>query len=131
VAGVAYLDTSALAKLVLEEPGSWELAEFVRERSVVSSDLSRVELPRTIRRLGLGERALALGLDLLRRVVLLKLDRATLSTASGVEPVTLRSLDAIHLASALSVPELEVFVTYDRRLASAAQDAGLRVEAPA
>jgi len=131
VAGIAYLDTSALAKLILVEPGSWGLGDLARDRPVVSSDLARVELPRAIRRFEVGGRAAQLTDGLLRRIVLLKLDRATLTRAAEIEGAGLRSLDAIHLASAMSVPELEVFVTYDRRLASAAEEAGLRVEAPA
>jgi hypothetical protein len=131
VAGIAYLDTSALVKLVLVERGSWGLGDFARTRSVVSSDLARVELPRAIRRLGFEGRAAELADRLLSRIVLLKLDRATLSSAATVDPAALRSLDAIHLASAMSVPELESFVTYDRRLADAAEQAGLRVESPA
>jgi predicted nucleic acid-binding protein len=131
VAGIAYLDTSALVKLVLVERGSSGLGDFARTRSVVSSDLARVELPRAIRRLGFEGRAAELADRLLSRIVLLKLDRATLSSAATVDPAALRSLDAIHLASAMSVPELESFVTYDRRLADAAEQAGLRVESPA
>jgi uncharacterized protein len=131
VAGVAYLDASALVKLVVEEPESWVLGDFARERSIVSSDIARVELPRSLRRIGLGDAALARAADVLRGFTLLKLDRSNLARAAVVEPAMLRSLDAIHLASALSVPELESFVTYDRRLASAAELAGLRVESPA
>ena len=130
MAGASYLDASALVKLVVEEPGSWALGDFIRDRRVVSSDVARVELPRSIRRLGLSVAAQARAAEVLSKITLLKLERATLARAVQVEPVELRSLDAIHLASALSVPELETFVTYDLRLAAAAEAAGLSVAAP-
>jgi hypothetical protein len=131
VAGVSYLDSSALVKLVVEEPESWALGDFVRDRPVVSSDIARVELPRAVRRMGLGPAAQTRANDVLRKLTLLKLERPTLTQAAELEPVGLRSLDAIHLASALTISGLEDFVTYDRRLAGAAEAAGLPVEAPA
>jgi len=131
VLSVAYLDSSALVKLVAAEPESWVLGDFVRNRQVVSSDIARVELPRSVRRLGLGDAAVSRTDEVLRRITLLKLERTVLTRAAELEPVELRSLDAIHLASALSVSELEAFVTYDRRLAAAAENAGLGVMAPA
>lgn len=130
MAGVAYLDSSALVKLIAAEAESWALGDFVRDHPVVSSDVARVELPRAAGRLGLGEAAIARASDLLQKITLLKLERTTLTRAAELEPVELRSLDAIHLASALSVPELEAFVTYDRRLARAAESAGLVATAP-
>jgi uncharacterized protein len=68
----------------------------------------------------------------LNGVVLVPLDDAVLYVAARLEPPTLRSLDAIHLATALSLgPDLGAMFVYDERLAAAARDAGLRVEAPA
>jgi predicted nucleic acid-binding protein len=130
VPGVAYLDSSALVKLVVAETESWALGDYVRDRQVVSSDIARVEFPRSVRRLGLGEAAVSRAAELLRRITLLKLERTVLTRAAELEPIELRSLDAIDLASALSVSELEAFVTYDRRLATAAESAGLGVLAP-
>lgn len=129
--GIAYLDSSALVKLVVAEAESWALGDYVRDRQVVSSDIARVEFPRSVRRLGLGDAAVTRADETLRKVTLLKLERILLTRASELEPSELRSLDAIHLASALSVSELEAFVTYDRRLATAAESAGLGVLAPA
>lgn len=62
---------------------------------------------------------------------LIELDAATARFAGELEPAALRSLDAIHLASALAVAdELEAFITYDSRLADAARNAGLTVVTP-
>jgi hypothetical protein len=132
MAGAAYLDSSALLKLVVEEPGSWALSEYVARRDRCSSDLSRVELPRAVRRRGLGSGAIGLAARVLDSVELVRLDDDILSRASELGPPALRTLDAIHLASALSFGrELDALVTYDRRLAEAAEHAGLTVSAPA
>lgn len=127
----AYLDSSALLKLVVEEPGSWALSEYLGESGSFSSDLCRLELPRAVRRLGLGGGAFALAARVLDGVEFLRLDEEVLIRAGEVPPPGLRSLDAIHLASALSLgPELDVLVTYDHRLADAAEQSGLRVASP-
>lgn len=126
-----YLDASALLKLVVEEPESWALSDYLGDRGSFSSDLCMVELPRAIRRMGLGTGPLGLAAPVLDRVELLRLDDNVLTRASEMSPPSLRSLDAIHLASALAIGrELDAMVTYDRRLASAAEEAGLRVESP-
>jgi predicted nucleic acid-binding protein len=130
--GMAYLDSSALLKLVVEEPGSWALSDYLAERDRCTSDLSRVELLRAVRRRGLGTGAIGLAARVLDSVELLTLDEQILSRASELGPPTLRSLDAIHLSSALALGrELVALVTYDRRLADSAEHAGLRVESPA
>jgi predicted nucleic acid-binding protein len=130
--GAAYLDSSALLKLVVEEPGSWALGDYLVGRDPFSSDLSRVELPRAVRRRGLGTGAIGLAVRVLEGVELLAIGEEVLSRASVLGPPAMRSLDAIHLASALTLgPELDAVVTYHRRLASAAELAGLRVESPA
>ena len=61
---------------------------------------------------------------------MLEIDEAILSHAARVDPSNLHALDAIHLASALSLEGLEAFVVYDRELREAAQAAGLNVAAP-
>jgi len=69
--------------------------------------------------------------QLLAHVSLLAMSDTLLATAAALNPVTLRSLDAIHLASALSLSaEVEGFITYDGQLAEAAQASGLTVYAP-
>jgi predicted nucleic acid-binding protein len=125
------MDASALVKLVVAEPESWALADAVRDGTMLSSELSRVELIRSIGQLGLGSGAMQLGSQVLENLALHKVERTILDRAARLDPPHLRSLDAIHLATALSVPGLHALVTYDRRLASAAELAGLRVESPA
>jgi hypothetical protein len=91
-----------------------------------------VELPRAVRRRGLATGAIGLAVRVLEGVELLAIDEEVLSRASVLGPPVMRSLDAIHLASALTLGrELDAVVTYDRRLASAAEQVGLRVEFPA
>lgn len=132
MAAILYLDASALLKLVIEEPESWALADSLRQSELVSSDLSRVEVRRAILRAGLGPRALALAARAFEPMQLVRIDDAILDRAGEVGPPGLRALDAIHLATALTVGrELDALVTYDRRLAAAAEQAGLGVVSPA
>ena len=127
-----YLDTSALVKLVFEEDESSALAQWVAERVEVpkiSSDVSIVELLRTCRRI--DEVAVGTANLLLGGIDLLPVDRAVIEQAAIVTPNELRNLDAIHLASALSIKaHLSAFVAYDSRLCSAALQAGMTVESP-
>jgi uncharacterized protein len=130
---VIYLDTSALVKLVFEESESRALAKWVTERveaPKISSDLSTVELLRTCRRI--DETAVGAATRLLGGIDLLPMNRYIVEQAAAVTPNELRTLDAIHLASALSVKAyLSAFVAYDSRLCSAARLAGMPVESPA
>jgi predicted nucleic acid-binding protein len=130
---VIYLDSSALVKLVFEETESGALAQWLAERQEVpkiSSELSTVELVRICRRRDestvIGARQVLMGLNLLPMTVDL------IEQAALVGPAELRSLDAVHLASALSVSEdVTAFVVYDTRLRTAVVDAGIEVAAPA
>ena len=128
-----YLDSSALVKLVASEPESAALFEFLAGRTeLVSSAIARVEVTRAVRRRGddrdLQERAEAV----LGSLALLHVDDAVLTAAATLGPGSLRTLDAIHLASALSVrEELEGALVYDRDLAEGAREEGLTVLAPA
>jgi uncharacterized protein len=129
---VIYLDSSALLKLLHEEPESAALADWLEARAgipVTSSELAKAEVTRACRRIDpavLPEAtALLAGLDLI------PLSGAVIDHAADVGETTLRSLDAIHLSSALSIrSELSSFVAYDRRLAEAASAAGLELLAP-
>lgn len=127
-----YFDTSALVKLVFEEAESMALAEWLSVRSEVpkiSSDLTTVELLRTCRRI--DEDAVGDATMLLAGIDLLPMDRAIVEQAATLVPEELRSLDAIHLASALSVKEdLTAFVAYDGQLCTAAAEAGIEVASP-
>ena len=124
-----YLDSSALVKLVIREPQSHTLRAAVAGLGwQVSSELAVVEVGRRARRHGRDADARARGV--LAYTHLRPLDRNVLDLAAELEPTGLRSLDAIHLATALSLDGLDVFVSYDSRLNEAAAAAGLSVEAP-
>jgi hypothetical protein len=127
-----YLDASALVKLVVTEAESAALRGYLAaELPRVTSRIAEVEVTRALRRVaqpGDEEQANAV----LGGMRFLEVDAPTSAAACSVGPPTLRSLDAIHLASALTLAsELEALVTYDARLADAARAAGLTVVAPA
>jgi uncharacterized protein len=127
-----YLDSSALVKLVLPEKESGALMESLSVWPVrVTSELARVEVMRAARRatarLGAEKRTE----EVMAGLYLLKIDSDILSGAARLEPRILRSLDAIHLASALSLgADLGAIVIYDGNMATAAASCGLRVLAP-
>jgi predicted nucleic acid-binding protein len=131
-AAVAYLDSSALVKLVFAESESAALRGFLAEwRRRASSVLARTEVARVANRLHASDDARARAEAVLEHISLVGLDDAILKRAGEVEPETLRTLDAIHLATALSLgDDLGGMVTYDRRLADAARRAGLTVWSP-
>lgn len=128
-----YLDSSALVKLVVREPESAGLRDLLRENGArVSSALALAEVPRALRRAGFGRIELRRARDVVGAVALVDVDRRVLSVAAALEPPALRTLDAIHLATALVLEdELTALVTYDRRLTEAAERAHVRVLAPA
>ena len=119
-------------KLVALEPESQALFAFARgwpER--VSSQLARVEVLRALRRAGAAAPLHTRAQEILARMALVRIDDAVVNSAAEIGPLDLRSLDAIHLATALSLgPELGLFVAYDRRLAEAAKRAGLSTASP-
>ncbi|HEV2346232.1 MAG TPA: type II toxin-antitoxin system VapC family toxin [Actinocrinis sp.] len=127
-----YLDTSAALKLVVPETETHALELWLTERvglPRVSSRLLRIGLLRAVGRYGShrAERAQTV----LSSISLMSIDRVA-SSAETVGDSLPRSLDAIHLATAQAMrPALTAFVTYDKRLASAATTIGLPVEAPA
>jgi predicted nucleic acid-binding protein len=125
-----YVDSSALVKLAVREPESVALRRYLaRHRPLVSSALARTEVVRAL--LPLGPDAIRRGRDVLARVDLLRINDRVLDVAGLLAPADLRSLDAIHLASAEQFgSDLRSFVTYDERLATAAAGRGLRVVRP-
>ncbi|MES2209990.1 MAG: type II toxin-antitoxin system VapC family toxin [Chloroflexota bacterium] len=127
---LAYVDASALAKLILEEAGSLEMRRwYIESERVVTSRLGVVETRRAVARQAHDPAHLEV---ILRSVETIEFDVAVARTASAIGPATLKTLDAIHLASAAAmVPELDAFVTYDDRLADAARALGLPVIRPA
>ena len=125
----AYVDASAVAKLVLAEPESSALRSWLRGRAVASSSLVRVEVMRAARSHGSGPVALAQ--RILRRVELFGVSKLVLDRASSIAPLQLRTLDALHLATAqLASNDVGVLVTYDRRLSGAATALGIRTVSP-
>jgi uncharacterized protein len=127
-----YLDASALVKLVAEERESLALRTFLSGHPVrISSALTRVEVTRAVGRSALGAVGRRRAQEALARVALVRLDDGILDAAGKLPPTGLRTLDALHLATAISIgPDLDGFVTYDRRLADAATAAGLDVVTP-
>ncbi len=126
-----YLDTSALVKLVFEEPESTELRQWVAvaHGDLVTSDLTRTELIRAIKRES-PSRTVE-GRFVLESLTLVSATASTFDAAGRLATDTLRSLDAIHLVTALELgDDLEGILTYDARLAEAAQANGAVVIAP-
>jgi predicted nucleic acid-binding protein len=127
-----YLDSSALVKLVVAEPETPALLEFLAEwPDRVSSALARVEVIRAVKRAALGPRARRRAVLVLARIALVRIDDALLAAAARVQPPELRTLDAIHVATARSLDGLAGIVTYDGRLRRAAARARFRVWSPA
>lgn len=128
-----YLDTSALVKLIRREPESDALADWLDAKAPepwVSSALVEVELPRALRR---TDSALLPDVPaVVARVARYEIDGVVRAAAAAYPDPALRSLDAIHLATARAVfgAQLSAFVTYDHRRREAAQRAGLPVATP-
>jgi len=128
VAGYAYLDASAIVKLVVAEAHTADVERDAATRTaLLSSRLSATEVMRAARRQP-QRRVLQQVEDVLESFVLLDVTAAILKHAARLAPTELRTLDAIHLATALSLglDNLD-FLTYDTRLATAARTHGLSV----
>lgn len=128
---VAYLDTSAFVKLIVTEPESGALrTRLGRWPDFASATLLRVETVRALRRSG-NDHLIGKARRLFRTLHLIGLDEPLLDRAGDLGPAVLRSLDAIHLAAAVSIgPDLGVLLTYDAQLREAAGSQGLHVESP-
>ena len=128
---LVYVDSSALIKLVFEEPESAALADFLRAwPSRVSSVLARIEVTRTVAQVEdpVADREAQ---RVLRGLNLLRLDDEIMTMAASMAPRSLRSLDAIHVASAQSLGQhLAGMVVYDRRLREAARSCGINTWTP-
>ena len=125
-----YLDTSAIVKLVVREPESAALRRYLRrKRPLVTSALARAEVSRAL--LPLGAEAMRRGMDVLRRVDVVRVSDRILKAAGTLQPVDLRTLEAIHLATAAALgSDLARVCTYDERMGAAARAFGWAVVAP-
>jgi predicted nucleic acid-binding protein len=134
VTETVYIDSSAIVKWVVREPGWQALETYLRDipaRAV--SRVATVEVPRAIARVpGLDVAAMAERLrSVFERLTLLEFGAEVAAAAARLQPATLRSLDAIHLASALELrDDLVALVTYDARMMDAAKHLGLPTAAP-
>lgn len=131
-----YLDSTAVVKLVRHETASTELVAWLRERSqspLVSSALVEVEVPRALRRV--APEALAGVPAVLARLYRTELDATVRATAAAYDDPRMRSLDAVHLATAQTLAgfagaDFEAFVSYDIRVLDAAAGVGLPTASP-
>jgi predicted nucleic acid-binding protein len=128
--GVAYADASALVKLVIVEDESGAVHRWFTEAPRIAT--SRVGVVETIRASSRRTHDAAQRSRVLEEVEVIDLSPAIAAAAASLHPPVLRTLDAIHLATALALmPDLDAFVTYDDRLAEAARAIGLPVVRPA
>jgi uncharacterized protein len=128
---ILYVESSAAAKLLVDEPASARLATHLDKAAeqgdaLLSSMLLETELRRLAERLRLPQAAVT---GLLDRFDLVELDRSLFREAGLLPGPYLRSLDALHLAVALRA-NADAMVTYDRRQAEAAESVGLPVLTP-
>ncbi len=127
---LAYLDASALVRLIVDEAESAGLNRWYVEAERLMT--SRVGVIETIRATGRRTFDKRQRDRILSDVEVMELGPAIAASAAVVGSPLLRTLDAIHLASAMALmPELDAFVTYDDRLAEAARSLGLPVVRPA
>jgi predicted nucleic acid-binding protein len=125
-----YVDSSALVKLVVSEAESDALRRYLDTADQpISSILATVEVARAAGRVATGSEAdVAAVFD---AVAIVSLDARIAARAAALAPASLRSLDSIHLATALELgSELSAFICYDERLAAAARDLGMMVVTP-
>lgn len=126
-----YMDTSALVKLVIAEPESDALEEHLETSGcqMTTSLVSEVELTRAVNRIDESMHR-QVG-HLLSRQVVLPMSESIRNRASYLQPLGIRSLDAIHIATAVEIqPNLVSVVSYDNRLLEAARSFGLQVSSP-
>lgn len=126
----AYLDASAIIRLVRDEPGAMETTALLRAMSNrVTSIVSRAEVARAIALSDPG--SLTRATEVMARLSLVALDPSIVTSAAALRPMTLGTSGAIHVASALLLADsLDAFVTYEPAIATAARAASLPVESP-
>ena len=131
-----YADSSALVKLVRREPETDALRDVLTGVDLVSSELVLTEVPRAMQRIAAAEpkfpllRALHRAGELIEALALYPVDRDLLRGAGALAEPALRTLDAIHVASAVELGPVDAFVTYDERQVAAGRLAGLKTMSP-
>ena len=126
----AYADASALVKLIVREPETDALRRYLASAGTLTSSLvATVEVPRAVSRGAPGARTVMA--EVFEALVIVDFDARIAARAAALEPAGLRTLDAIHLATALELgDELTAFLSYDDRLSAAARAVGLPVVTP-
>jgi predicted nucleic acid-binding protein len=130
---ILYLDSSALVKLIVPEKETFALFRLVLSWPYrLASQIGFVEVYRAVRRVSLDDEVMRRAEEVLATIHFMELRMDALGEAVCLEPLHLRSLDAIHVASALTLRhELGAFVTYDNLMADAARRLDLKVLSPA
>ncbi len=126
-----FIDTSAAVKLVAKESESSAMTTWARRHDgqIVACDLLRTELVRAVRRVDVSLMGQAVAV--LDSLFVVTLTTQTYAHAAELEPRSMSSLDALHLACALGLGDsIDGLVTYDDRWATAARDYGLTVVTP-
>jgi hypothetical protein len=126
----AYLDASAIVRLVRNDPGAAEMTALLRGMSNrITSVVSRAEVARSV---AAGDpESLGRATEVMARLSMVALDPGIVTTAASLRPTTLGTVGAIHVASALLLADsLDAFLTYEPAIAAAAQGASLPVESP-
>lgn len=129
MAKLAYLDVSAIVKFAVREAETAALERYALEcDGMVMSRLGAAEARRAARRVGSGARQIE---DAFEAVYLYDVTSQVLELAARIDPLHLKTSDAIHLATAIGIGEPDIeFVTYDGKLARAAEANGLRMVQP-
>jgi predicted nucleic acid-binding protein len=133
---LVYADASAVVKTVLEQEESTPLRAYLADVQLASSELLLTEVPRALRRVAAENRKVSLESSLQRAaeqldsIALRPVEEAVLLGAGLLAEPALRSLDAIHVVTALHVYPIDAFVTYDKRQAAVARRVGLQTVAP-
>lgn len=127
---LSYVDSSALVKLIVEEAESAALERHLARRpALATSRIASVEVTRACAIASRDTGARRAAEELVASCTLVEVSEELLDAAASLASASVRTLDAIHLASALRIRAGEM-VTYDRRLAAAAAERGLATSSP-